>query len=101
MSALVQLLIPVGAKTGSLGDLGKIQFELTDKFGGVTMFATAPADGLWQDDQINAVQRDTVVLLEVMVEDVDRSWWRSYRRALEKRLNQKELVVRAVPCETL
>jgi hypothetical protein len=36
-----------------------------------------------------------------MVEELDKPWWARYRRVLEKRLRQKELVVRAHKIESL
>ncbi|WP_259667561.1 hypothetical protein [Rhizobium lentis] len=40
-------------------------------------------------------------MIEVMVDSLDRVWWRQYRRELEQLLGQDELLVRALPVETL
>jgi hypothetical protein len=40
-------------------------------------------------------EHDDIVVVEVMVPELDKAWWARYRRGLEKRLGQKELVVRA------
>lgn len=100
---LVQLFLPLYDNAGqrfprALFDATRSQ--LTERFGGVTAFSRAPATGLWEDDA-GAVQRDEVVLLEVMVDHVDHAWWRDYRVALERRFRQDELLVRATLTERL
>jgi hypothetical protein len=37
----------------------------------------------------------------VVVADLDRAWWEAYRRELEARFRQSELLVRALACERL
>ena len=34
--------------------------------------------------------------VEVMVEGFDEDWWVSYRKTLEERFDQRELVIRAI-----
>ena len=45
--------------------------------------------------------RDEVILVEVMVETLDRAWWTNFREQLELRLKQKSLVIRAHGTERL
>ena len=66
---------------------------MLDQFGGVTAFTRAPAEGLWRDG--GQVEKDDVLLYEVMVESLDADWWKGYRRELEAKFQQEELVVRA------
>jgi hypothetical protein len=100
---LVQLLIPLeplgqgSEKRDFLKSLGQ---ELTDRFGGVTSYLRAPAVGLWKDEA-NRTERDEIVVYEVMVDDLDREFWRGVRERLETRLEQEELVVRALPFRKL
>jgi hypothetical protein len=47
------------------------------------------------------VARDEMVMVEVMVDALDRPWWRGYRHELEQRFRQSELVVRALACDRL
>jgi hypothetical protein len=89
---LVQLLLPRYDPA--------VARELTDRFGGMTAYARAPAKGEWKPAPDKTV-RDDVVVYEVMVDELDRSWWASYRRELEKRLGEEELVVRAHLIERL
>lgn len=77
----------------------EIRDELTERFGGVTAFMRAPAEGTWKDGA--AVDRDQVMVWEVMVESLDRDWWAAYRQRLERRFGQRELVVRVLPIERL
>jgi hypothetical protein len=60
----------------------------------------APAIGLWKDEQ-GEVDRDEMIMVEVVVDDLDRDWWHSYRRSLEQRFRQQSILVRAWPMEPL
>jgi hypothetical protein len=94
---LVQIFLPLAA--GSDDVLHEIKKELTDRFGGVTAHSRAPAEGLWRDGKTK--ERDDIIIVEVMAEDLDRDWWRNLRTRLEHRLDQKEIVVRAHQIERL
>ena len=74
--------------------------ELTDLFGGVTAFLRSPAVGAWEDDG-GEVQRDQVVLFEVMAAQLDHGWWTNYRKQLQQRFRQDEVLVRAMAVERL
>jgi hypothetical protein len=71
---------------------------LLKRFGGGTVFTRAPAQGLWQDGA--RVQRDDVLLYEVMVESL-ATWWAAYRRELKGKFPQEDLVVCAHLIERL
>jgi len=99
---LVQLLLPLKDPDGKpipRSRFRKVREELTDRFGGLTAYTRAPAEGLW--DVGNEVDYDDIVVYEVMVEDIDRAWWRDYRKELEVDFEQDELVVRAQEIERL
>jgi hypothetical protein len=100
---LVQILLPLYDNGGNCvpkETFGTVRDELTKTFGGVTVYSRAPAEGLWKDDG-TSVQRDDVILFEVMVEKLDREWWRAYRKDLESRFRQDEIAVRAQEMELL
>ncbi|MEN1970825.1 hypothetical protein WCE34_00545 [Luteimonas sp. MJ204] len=100
---LVQLFLPLhdgGGERFARALFDAVRAELTERFGGVTAFSRAPATGLWEDDD-GEVQRDDVVLFEVMADHVDHAWWRHYRESLERRFRQDEVLVRATPVERL
>ena len=84
---LVTLLLPAYDE--------EVAHELTERFGGVTAYARAPAKGLWKETPQHGTTHDDIVVYEVMVDTLDEEWWRQYRRTLEQRFAQKELVVRA------
>jgi hypothetical protein len=99
---LVQLLLPVRDQDGKpfpRSQYRKIRQELTERFGGLTAYTRAPAEGLW--DVGDEVDYDDIVVYEVMVESLDRPWWREYRAGLERDFDQDELVVRAQEIERL
>jgi hypothetical protein len=79
--------------------LYQVRDELTKAFGGLTMHANAPAEGLWEKD--NDICRDTIVVVEVMAENLDVHWWATYRRRLEALLQQEEIVIRATEIKRL
>jgi hypothetical protein len=104
MTHLVQLLLPLYDNAGlrfpaALYDA--VLRELTERFGGLTAYARAPAAGLWEEEDSGKTRRDDIVVYEVMVEDLDRAWWARYRETLERRFSQDELVVRAHAIERL
>ena len=55
----------------------------------------APARGVWKDDT-GGTARDDIVIFEVMTEDLDRPWWTNFRKELEKRFRQENVVIRAL-----
>jgi hypothetical protein len=94
---LVQLLLPLAGPDGEPFDHALFEAvgrELTDRFGGMTAYTRAPATGLWQPSA-GSTSRDEVVVYEVMVDTLNSDWWAEYRRVLEGRFRQQELVVRA------
>ena len=73
--------------------------ELTGKYGGLTAFSRAPAEGLWQAG--DGTKRDDIVVFEVMADTLDRGWWQAYRRELERTFRQEAIVVRAQSVDLL
>ncbi len=100
---LVQLLLPVYDNAGKpfpASHYASVRGELAERFGGLTAYTRAPAEGLWSDDGGQAA-RDDIVVYEVMAEQLDRKWWGQFRADLELRFTQQELVVRAQAIERL
>jgi hypothetical protein len=100
---LVQILLPLRDNEGRpfpRAEFDHINRELTDRFGGVTAFLRSPATGAWRADD-DEVAHDDVAIVEVMDESLDRPWWTAYRRELERRFRQDEVVVRANEIERL
>ena len=100
---LIEILLPVADNAGNAFPreaFDRVRRELIERFGGVTAFLRAPASGLWRDEE-GVVHRDEVAIFEVMADALDETWWRDYRRILEKRFDQDEIVVRAVEARRL
>lgn len=100
---LVQLLLPLYDNAGRAfprAHYAAIRSELMAQYGGLTAYAQAPATGLWMEDSSRVFQ-DEIVVYEVMVETLDRGWWTEYRRQLEERFAQRELIIRVSAVEML
>jgi hypothetical protein len=100
---LVQLLLPLYDPAGEHLDgalFDQVARELTEHFGGVTAYARAPATGLWKEHP-GKTTRDEIVVYEAMVGTLDPEWWAAYRRVLEKRFAQEEVVIRALAIQRL
>ena len=102
MPFLVQILLPVYDNNGERfpSDLyNEVRAKLTDMFGGLTAYTRAPAVGVWESG--TTLKRDDIVVVEVMVDSLDRTWWGAYRRNLERLFRQDQIVLRAQTYEPL
>jgi hypothetical protein len=96
---LVEILLPSAAGSDGETAFDQVMAELTDAFGGVTAFTRSPAEGLWNGQ--GRTERDDIVIVEVMVDAVDTAWWASYRRDMERRFHQNEIIVRSYAVQLL
>jgi hypothetical protein len=102
MPFLVQILLPVYDNNGQRfpSDLyNEVRAKLTDMFGGLTAYTRAPAEGVWESG--TTLKRDDIVVVEVMVDSLDRTWWGAYRRDLKRLFRQDQIVLRAQTYEPL
>lgn len=95
-SYLVQILLP--KENGGGEPIGRDWFdgflrELTSRFGGATSFLRAPGQGLWQSS--GGTEKDSIAVVEVMVERLDPAYWHDLREKLERELSQDEIIIRA------
>jgi hypothetical protein len=100
---LVQLLLPVYDNDGvavAENEFWTVRRELTERFGGVTAYVRSPAAGLWKRGD-GKVDRDDVVMVEVMTTSLDRTWWGQYRERLEQQFRQETIVLRSIVVESL
>jgi hypothetical protein len=76
---LIQMLLPrvVDGKPVEDAAFAHTRAELVEVFGGVTAYLRAPAQGAWLGTD-GRVDRDEVVMVEVLAENFDRRWWRRY-----------------------
>ena len=101
---LIQVLLPTHARGGAPiapEQFARVRVELTEQFGGVTAYTRSPGTGLWKRDEDDAIERDQVIMIEVVVEAFDREWWTRYREQLEQRFGQEEVHARALPMEQI
>ena len=99
---LIQILLPLYDNEGhGFGPeaFDRVRNELAEKFGGVTAFRSAPAEGLWKEG--GEIVRDEVVVFEIMADRLERAWWAEYRAGLERRFRQEKMIVRATEFEEL
>lgn len=100
---LVQILLPSRDNAGapfSHALYEQVRTELAARHGGATAYLRSPAAGLWRNPD-GEVARDDVVMIEVVVDSLDRVWWGAYRRTLEKRFRQDDVLLRALAGERL
>jgi hypothetical protein len=100
---LVQILLPLydnGGQPLPPAYFAEVRRELVDRFQGLTTYARAPARGLWKPDG-DTVERDDIVVYEVMAQHLDRGWWASLRQRLEQRFGQGQIVIRALQAQML
>ena len=100
---LVQILLPLADNDGQAFPMEmfrEVQAKLTERFGGLTAFTRAPAEGHWRDRSDSSL-RDDIVVFEVMVEKIDKAWWRDYRLVLETEFSQESVLIRALSATTL
>jgi hypothetical protein len=101
-SYLIQILLPrIGTNNEPIEDwlFAETRRELIDAFGGITAYTRAPAQGAWTSPE-GRVERDEVVMVEVIAEAFDREWWRAFAATLETRFVQESIHVRAIAFET-
>jgi len=90
---VVELFLPAGGAATDV-ELTKLRVLLTEKFGGVTAFARAPAQGAWRTPGTGRVEQDNIIIVEVMTETLDREWWAKLKAELERDLKQKQILIR-------
>jgi hypothetical protein len=91
---VVELFLPIGGAATEV-ELTKLRVLLTEKFGGVTAFTRSPAQGAWRAPHSGHVEKDDIIIVEVMTETLDRNWWSALKADLERSLKQTEILIRA------
>jgi hypothetical protein len=102
MTSVVQIFLPLDTRSGRPIDLEVIEGiakGLADRFGGATAYTREPAEGLW--NRAMTIERDRIIIVEVLVDQVDEEWWRAYRRKLESEFEQDDVLIRVTPCTVI
>lgn len=100
---VVEIYLPLKRGDGSDQPkrlFGELRGELVERFGGLTAFSRAPAEGLWEAAP-GEVECDAIVIFEVMAETLDRGWWKGLRGRLEASFGQDEILIRATAAERI
>ena len=88
------------AATNGVTPLAETRRELTERFRGLTAYLRSPAKGLWTAPD-GHTEHDDVVMVEVVTDTFDRTWWRTYAAKLAERFGQESIHLRAVPVDML
>ena len=100
---LIQLLLPTAPAAGledGLTPLAQTHQELTARFNGLTAYVRAPAKGLWTAPD-GHTEQDDVVMVEVVTDTFDKTWWRHYATTLAVRFDQERIHLRALAVDML
>jgi len=92
---LVQLFIPLNGRDGKRFPQSwydELNDELTQRFGGVTVYTRSPATGLWKQEEGKA-ERDQLLVYEVLTSLAEQAYWQGLKTRLEKQFNQQELLI--------
>ena len=99
MPYLVQILLPrTGHADARDADFAQTRSELVERYDGVTAYLRSPAQGAWTAAD-GRIERDEVVMIEVVVPTFDRGWWSGYAKKLAVRFRQETIHIRALPAE--
>ena len=96
---LFQILLPLyhnnNRRIGRSGFSTKEE-ELTKRYGGVTVYMRAPAEGHWVTK--GQKTKDQIITIEVMARQLTLRWWKQYQKNLEARFRQESIVIRYYAC---
>jgi hypothetical protein len=99
---LIQILLPTSDNRNQPFPermFADLRLELTERFGGVTVYSQGPAKGFWKNE--DGTSEDDLIVFEIMAEAVDAGWWSILRRRLETEFRQDEIVVRGLAMQRL
>jgi hypothetical protein len=99
---LIQVLLPIKGPNGAFPPalVSETRSELVNTFGGVTAYLRTPAAGAWTAPD-GTLERDEVVMIEVVTTNFDRGWWAEYSGILAQRFGQDTIHIRAIAVETV
>jgi hypothetical protein len=100
---LVEIFLPLSSNEGTplpSDEFGRVREQLIERWGGVTAFTRTPAKGVTLQNG-NERAEDEIVVYEVMVKRVDKLWWLTYKRDLETRFGQQEILIRVTAVDVI
>ena len=92
---MMQILLPLTSPNGEL--FPRTHYALTERelishFKGFTAYPRAPASGLWKNADAS-IEKDDLVVYEVLANDRDAAWWSNFRQSLETRFEQEKILI--------
>jgi hypothetical protein len=93
---LIEIFIPLYDNEGRRFEqafYSDVRSTLFDKFGGLTVFGRAPAQGM--DTDGGKARHDDLIVFEVMTATIDPVWWETYRKRLERIFKQDRVLIRS------
>lgn len=98
---LIQIFVPqfIKKKRISKKILEALAFELSQSFGGATAYLRSPALGLWK--KRTKLDREQILVFEVMVTRLQRREWAKRRLAWQKMFRQEKLLIRSLEIDIL
>jgi hypothetical protein len=95
---LVQILVPVADNAGRRFPdriWEELKSDLANRFGGVTAYRRAPAEGVWKNRREGRTDDEDLFVVEVMTDTLDETYWEKLQEDLEQQLDQERIVIRA------
>jgi hypothetical protein len=93
---LIEIFLPLADNNGKRfapACFDKVREKLAEKFGGLTAFTRAPAEGT--ETRSGRQRSDELIVFEVMTESLDEAWWADYRKLLDAEFKQDRVLIRA------
>lgn len=100
---LIELFLPLYDSQGNRFPekiFADLKNELTEKFGGLTIHSKAPATGLWKPANDKPI-KDTIVIYEIMTDNIDEDDWQRWKKQLQNDLEQDEIMIRSTQIRLL
>jgi inorganic pyrophosphatase len=95
---LIQIFLPVVDENGSPFPnrfFVQVKNKLSEKFDGLSVYTHALAEGYWKNER-SSLEKDKLLVYEVMANEVDLNYWKNFRTSLEKQFKQELIVVRCL-----
>jgi hypothetical protein len=99
---LIQIFLPLFDNQGnqfSADKFSEVRQSMVTRYGGVTIYKQA-ASGLWENES-GHIDKDTLIVMEVIIKKLHKRWWKHLRQSLEKDFQQNRILIRALPCSVL
>ena len=97
---LVEIFLPLADSNGeafSSQHFDRVKRDLAEKFGGVTVHSQPTAEGIWTEG--DSTIKDQIIIYEVLVKQIERPWWQSFREQQQRTFRQDKILIRASSIE--